>query len=84
MGRFLQPISPEKSLLLKKPTMQVGHVGGKRLNVDSLQYKLLLQWIKEGANSDKGQKKLKSFKSISGDRVLEFHQDQQLSVWAFF
>ena len=85
MGRFLQPISPEQSLLLKKPTMQVGHVGGKRLDKDSLQYNLLLQWIKEGARSDKGEKKLKSLKVFPNDRALEFpNQDQQLSVWAFF
>jgi hypothetical protein len=85
MGRFLQPISPDKSLLLKKPTMQVGHVGGKRLTLDTLQYDLLLQWIKEGAKSDKGQKKLKSLKVFPNDRALEFpNQDQQLSVWAFF
>ncbi|WDE97347.1 DUF1553 domain-containing protein [Lentisphaera profundi] len=85
MGRFLQPIAPEQSLLLKKPSMQVGHVGGKRLEVGSLQYELLLQWIKEGAKSDKGEKKLKTLKVFPRDRALEFpNQDQQLSVWAFF
>jgi len=41
--------SPEESLILKKPTMQVDHGGGERFEKDSWQYKLLLRWIKTGA-----------------------------------
>jgi len=40
---------PEKSLLLLKPTKQVGHEGGRRFEEDSPAYELLLPWIRRGA-----------------------------------
>jgi len=40
---------PAESLLLQKPTTRVGHKGGKRLDVDSWQYNLMLRWIQAGA-----------------------------------
>ncbi len=44
--------SPELSLLLRKPTNQMPHGGGARLQVDSPEYKLLLEWIVAGAPAD--------------------------------
>jgi hypothetical protein len=44
--------SPELSLLLRKPTNQMPHGGGARLQVDSPEYKLLLKWIIAGAPAD--------------------------------
>ncbi len=41
--------NPEKSLLLLKPTMQVAHGGGPRLEKGSPDYNLIVRWIKEGA-----------------------------------
>ncbi|MBL8234645.1 MAG: DUF1553 domain-containing protein, partial [Bryobacterales bacterium] len=41
--------NPVKSLLLTKPTMQVPHGGGRRLDPDSEDYWLLLSWIRAGA-----------------------------------
>ena len=37
------------SLMLKKPTRGVAHKGGKRMDVDSWQYNLLLRWVRAGA-----------------------------------
>ena len=42
-------VSPERSLLLLKPTMQTPHGGGKRLAKDSVEYQTLLAWIQGGA-----------------------------------
>jgi hypothetical protein len=42
--------APEFSLLLRKPTSQVDHEGGKRLQAESWEFKLLRQWIAEGAH----------------------------------
>jgi Protein of unknown function (DUF1549)/Protein of unknown function (DUF1553) len=41
--------SPKDSLLLKKPTRQIAHKGGKRMDVDSWQFNLMLRWIVAGA-----------------------------------
>ena len=40
--------SPQDSLVLQKPTMQEEHEGGKRIDIDSWQYRLLLRWIETG------------------------------------
>ena len=41
--------SPERSLLLTKPTMIAPHGGGKRLEQDSEDYRTILAWVKSGA-----------------------------------
>ncbi len=41
--------NPEKSLLLLKPTASVPHGGGKRFAVDSLEYRAILAWVRNGA-----------------------------------
>ncbi len=48
LGRRVNRSEPARSLLLLKPTMTIGHGGGKRLNVDSLEYKVLSEWIAGG------------------------------------
>lgn len=42
--------APEQSLLLLKPLMAVPHAGGRRLEPGSPDYRLLVQWLKEGAH----------------------------------
>jgi len=49
LGRRIDLAEPGLSLLLTKPTTAVPHKGGKRLDVDSLHYKVLSEWIAEGA-----------------------------------
>jgi len=41
--------SPKDSLMLKKPAKQTAHKGGKRMDVDSWEYNLMLRWIVAGA-----------------------------------
>ncbi len=43
---------PEKSLLLRKPLMEVAHGGGRRLKNTDTSYKLLRDWIGEGCKTD--------------------------------
>jgi uncharacterized protein DUF1553/uncharacterized protein DUF1549 len=47
-GRRLFPAAPENSLLLLKATATLPHGGGKRLETDSDDYRLLLRWISQG------------------------------------
>jgi hypothetical protein len=47
-GRRINRLEPEKSLLLRKPTLIVSHGGGLRLEVGSPEYQLLADWIASG------------------------------------
>ena len=47
-GRRVFPGAPENSLLIAKPAGKTPHGGGKRLDVDSLEYQTLLNWVRQG------------------------------------
>ena len=51
-GRRVDVFAPDQSLLLLKATAQLAHEGGQRFTKDSLEYKLLRDWIAAGAKSD--------------------------------
>ncbi len=48
VGRRINTVQPESSLLLLKPMMAVPHEGGKRFDDDSPEYDLLRRWIVAG------------------------------------
>lgn len=54
MGRRVNPLEADLSLLLLKPTAQIAHEGGKKLAKDSWQYQLFRAWILAGAPWKKG------------------------------
>ncbi|MFK7909155.1 MAG: PSD1 and planctomycete cytochrome C domain-containing protein [Akkermansiaceae bacterium] len=54
-GRRINLALPEDSLLLTKATESVPHTGGKLFEKDSDNYRVLLEWIKSGAENDKGE-----------------------------
>lgn len=49
LGRRVDPLEPDRSLALLKPTMAVPHGGGQKLEVGSSDYQLLADWIASGA-----------------------------------
>src|SRR5262245_22802896 len=49
LGRRVDTVEPAKSLLLRKPTLAVSHGGGQRIEVGSLDYQMLADWIATGA-----------------------------------
>src|ERR1700688_4595410 len=53
LGRRVVPSDPGRSLMLLKPTGAVPHKGGKRFEVDSLDYRVLSEWIAAGAPGPK-------------------------------
>ncbi len=53
LGRRIEPADPARSLLLTKPTTALAHKGGKRLDVDSDEYRLFARWIAGGAPGPK-------------------------------
>ena len=87
LGRRTNPIEPEKSLLLLKPTTAVTHEGGKKLDEESPEYALLRSWIAEGAALRKEEESICTGIEIhpSEARVLHFPDaNQQFSVHARF
>src|SRR5687767_14863155 len=53
IGRRIIPSDPGRSLMLTKPTGAVPHKGGKRFEVNSLDYRVLSEWIAAGAPGPK-------------------------------
>ena len=47
-GRRIVPTDPGRSLLLLKPTQTTPHKGGQRFETDSLEYRVLSEWIAAG------------------------------------
>ena len=47
-GRRIDRVSPTESLILKKPTAESPHQGGQRFKVDSIEYRILLAWLRNG------------------------------------
>jgi hypothetical protein len=54
LGRRINIVEPDRSLMLLKPTGQVEHGGGKRFAKNSWQYRLLREWIAKGTPRSKG------------------------------
>jgi hypothetical protein len=52
LGRRVDVIDPDGSLLLRKATGQVPHEGGQRFPVDSWEYRVIRAWIAAGARRD--------------------------------
>jgi len=52
-ARRVDPLEPEQSLLLLKPTTQLAHEGGLRFRRDSQEYGILLGWIEAGMPDDR-------------------------------
>ena len=84
-GRRLFPAAPDRSLLLQKATATLPHGGGKRLDIDSDDYKLLVRWITQGMPygkpSDPTVTKIEVFPK---ERTMPFEGEQQLAVMAFY
>jgi hypothetical protein len=75
--------TPEKSLILTKPTFMTPHGGGKLIAKDSLEYTTILQWIRDGSplGASAGPKLLSVQALPGGFRVLESaSQQQQIAV----
>ena len=84
-GRRLSPAAPEHSLLLTKGTSAVPHGGGKRLAADSDDYRILRQWISQGATPPKASDPhLLQIEISPQEAVLNVNDTQPLHVTATF
>jgi hypothetical protein len=84
-GRRVFPAAPDHSLLLLKATGQMAHGGGKRMDLDSDEYKLLRRWIGAGLPSGKPEDPVVTKITIYPEHRLIARQGrQQFSVYAHY
>lgn len=86
LGRRIDRLNPENSLLLLKPTTSIAHEGGKRFGPEDVEYQLLHQWILAGVKNDlETAPSLTSIQVTPEKRVLvEPDQGFQIRVTARF
>jgi len=84
-GRRIFPAAPEESLVLKKASARVPHGGGLRIQRASPEYRLLCEWIAEGApEGDPAAPRVASIRLTPRDRQLRPRESQQLRVVAMY
>ena len=84
-GRRVNFLDVDQSLFLLKPTMQVPHGGGKRLDKDSVDYQILAAWLKNGAPAPtKDAAKVTAIRVTPRRRICTPKDSQQLRVEATY
>lgn len=84
-GRRVFPASPANSLLLTKPTMELPHGGGRRLERGTAEYETLRRWIAAGMpRSTANAPTLASISVQPSERVMAAGSNVQLKVLAHY
>jgi hypothetical protein len=84
-GRRLFPAAPDSSLLLLKATGQIAHGGGRKMEKDSEEYKIVRRWI--AAGTPFGQPDDPTVTKITvypEHRIIDKQGRQQLAVYAHY
>lgn len=84
-GRRVVPSDPGRSLILTKPTGAIPHKGGVRFDVNSLEYRVIAEWIAAGqAGPATSDPRLERLELLPDATVLKKGDSQQLLVRAHF
>jgi hypothetical protein len=84
-GRRLFPTAPAKSLLLQKGAGQTPHGGGKRMEPDSYEYRLLYRWIEQGMPRGRAEDPVVTgIKCYPPARIMDRKANQQVAVIATY
>jgi hypothetical protein len=84
-GRRLFPAAPTRSLLLLKGAATLPHGGGKRLDVDSDDYRLLVRWMAQGMPyGSTNDPTVSRIEVLPRERVMPLQGAQQLVVLAHY
>ena len=84
-GRRIEPSAPARSLFVIKPTAAVRQKGGKVIREDSAEYRILTDWIRQGAPGPSAKDaKLERLVVSPGESVLKKGDSLQLKVTASF
>jgi hypothetical protein len=83
LGRRVTLAEPAASLILRKPTFAIPHGGGKRFAADSLEYRVIAEWITAGAPPPaSGDVEIRGLEIFPAQAVLKPGAEQQLAVRA--
>ena len=84
-GRRIFPAAPERSLLLLKGVATLPHGGGKRLDADSDDYRLLVRWLSQGMPyGSTNDPVVDHLEVLPRQRVMPLGAAQQLVVLAHY
>jgi hypothetical protein len=84
-GRRIFPAAPEQSLLLLKATKRIDHEGGERIKPGSHDYRILVDWIRQGAPLEvPGEPSLQSIAVKPARGSYRKGQRQPIEVTALF
>ena len=84
-GRRIFPPSPSQSLLLTKPVGKSPHGGGKRMDVDGYEYRLIHRWIEQGMPyGNPSDPVVTGIKCIPDGRIMDRSAEQQITVMAVY
>ncbi len=84
-GRRVFPAAPEASLLVKKPTGQLPHGGGRKFAIGSPESETLIRWIGQGMPfRTRNEPELVRLEVEPGGRLIPRQSRQQLRVLAFY
>lgn len=84
-GRRLLPSSPENSLLLTKAVGSAPHGGGKKMDIDSDEYKLVRRWISSGMPLGKPEDpKVVRLSIFPENRIMPRQAQQQFIAFAHY
>ena len=84
-GRRVEFADPGRSLVLAKPSGAIAHKGGLRFETDSLEYRILSEWIAGGAAPPKADDaRVENLEVLPGRSIHEVGETQQLLVSAVY
>lgn len=85
-ARRTNPLDPDQSLILLKPTTTIAHEGGLRFNRDAQEYQILRKWIASGTPPDSAATPMLTKLSVTpGEQILvDPEKSTQLRVMASF
>jgi hypothetical protein len=84
-GRRLFPAAPDHSLLLQKASGKIAHAGGKRMEADSDEYRLIRRWIAAGNPTGEATDPMVTKITLYPEhRILPRHCKQQFAVYAHY
>jgi hypothetical protein len=83
VGRRVSMTEPSASLILQKPTATIPHGGGRRFATNSLEYRVIAEWIAEGTPPPSPKdKEVASLEVYPKKAILQPGKEQQLVVRA--
>ena len=85
VGRRVSLAEPAASLMLLKPTFAIPHGGGKRFAKDSLEYRVIEEWIAAGAPPPTGRDpQIAGLEVFPAAAILAPEAEQQIVVRAWY